>query len=391
MTETPLEVTEEQVLYFRAMRGGLLKQGLSSPQAAAGALLGAQAQIENPALLGLSQRVTERPTAEALKTQLWEERSLIRTWGQRDTVHVYDIHDWADIIAARPLWAQTGRRGEPARQEELEEARAHLATLEDVFTRQDLYEVVPQRLAEELSPVAQTAGQDPIHFAAGRLIWHLAHAGLICTVYKQGSQQAYAYRPYWCPELEWPETRDPIEAAAHLTLRYLSTYGPASKKDVGHFFGARMNEVNQWFDRLHEEGMLLPLQCEGHPALWLSIDDEGEAALRTQPPQDAEEWPVRLLPPYDSMLMGHADKSWTVPDEAERKLIWKKAAVVCAVVLARGRIIATWSQKATKKRLKITIQPLSGWQSSQHKAAVEREAEAIAAHMGRTDTEVHFT
>jgi hypothetical protein len=86
-----VEVSEDQVLHFRARRGHLAGPGAANATAAARAILGAQAQQIPPALLALSMRTRGRPSAEALRAQLFGSgRRLVRTWGQRDTLHVCD-------------------------------------------------------------------------------------------------------------------------------------------------------------------------------------------------------------------------------------------------------------------------------------------------------------
>ena len=100
-----IELTEDQVLYFRARRGHLAGPGAPSAVAAARAILGAQAQQLPPALLALSLRTKGRPPARTLEKQLMKSpRTLVRTWGQRDTLHLYDADvDWAMVVAARGL------------------------------------------------------------------------------------------------------------------------------------------------------------------------------------------------------------------------------------------------------------------------------------------------
>ena len=108
-----LRLTEDQVLFFRAKRGHLAGPGATSPVAAARALIGAQSQQLAPSLLALSLRTKGRPTGRALETQLFEApRKLVRTWGQRDTLFLFDAEqDWADVIAAREEWRPRGLGG----------------------------------------------------------------------------------------------------------------------------------------------------------------------------------------------------------------------------------------------------------------------------------------
>ena len=86
--------------------------------------------------------------------------------------------------------------------------------------------------------------------------------------------------------------------------------------------------------------------------------------------------------------MGHADKTWTVPDEADRKQVWRKAAFVAAVAIARGRVVATWTHKQKCGRLVVDVQPLSRWQASRHAAQVRCEAQAVAAHLDLDAAEI---
>ena len=115
-------------------------------------------------------------------------------------------------------------------------------------------------------------------------------------------------------------------------------------------------------------------------------DDLGDLAGR--PPSGSTAWPLRLLPLWESMLMAHADKSWTVPDEAERTIVWRKAAFVAAVVLARGRIVATWSSTRRRGRLAVEVEPMSRWSATKHAGQVRREAGAVATHLGLDGADV---
>ncbi len=55
--------------------------------------------------------------------------------------------------------------------------------------------------------------------------------------------------------------------------------------------------------------------------------------------------------------MTHKDKSWVIRDD-EQKAVWRKAAYVCACVVARGRIVATWSHSLSEKRVEVCVHPL---------------------------------
>lgn len=374
----PIEVSEDQVLYFRSRRGHLAGAGATDVAAAASAIIGAQSQQLPPSLLALSMRTKGRPTAAKIKSQLLgSSPKLVRTWGQRDTLHLYHAaEDWARIIAAHDQWQPGGRGGPMPSESTLDKAFAVLEASSDPITRTDLIDVAPKSYVKAIAERAKLAGMDAKRLAAARLIWRLAYRGEVCLGDKIGAEQTYAARSAWFGKLKW-KPPDPMEAALELTRKYLAVYGPATAQDVAHFFNAKVSAARRWLGRL--DAQLTGVKCGDRKGLVILADDV--ATLKAKAPTDAGKWPVRLLPMWESMMMGHADKTWTVPEEAERKLVWRKAAMVSPSVLARGRVVATWSQRAAKRRLTIEVQPMAGWRKTKHLAEVKREASAVAAHL----------
>lgn len=395
MPTRPLTVTEDQALWFRARRGHLAGKGAADEVEVVRAVLGVQAQLLGPALWAVALRTRARsgarPTAAAVETALMEApRTLVRTWGQRHTLHAYDAAaDWASFLAAQAHWSGGGRRADMAPDAELDAARERLEALGRPATRSDLFGVLTRRHLREWEDKASSR-EEARRFAAGRLFWGLARRGELCTAGKAGAEQEYALREHWFPELRWrkPAAR---KAALALAARYLALHGPATVRDLAHFFGAHAKEARAWVDTLAEDGRLVEVRCAGREGLVALAADAAE--LRKKPPAAADAWPARLVPNYDTLLMGQADKSWTVPVEAERKRVWRAAAYVAAVVLARGRVVALWKQAKKAKALRVEVQPLSGWRKTRHLRDVEREAEALAAHhgLGRAEVVVEST
>ncbi len=376
-----IELTEEQVLYFRARRGHLAGPGAASARDAASAILGAQSQQLNPSLLALCQRTRGRPTAARLKAELIEgPRGMVRTWGQRDTLHVYDAAaHWSLVVAARDDWAPGGRRGVMPTKALLEAGLKRIRAAGGPVTRRDLFDVVPATFVKVAAEKIGRGGDDARRLAAARVLWQLSLRGDACMADKVGAEQCYALRSAWFPELAWPKkVPSPRQAAARLARDYLAAYGPATATDVAHFFGATVGNARAWLTALGDES-LVPVGCGERRGLVALAETVRE--LRKPPPKAAGDWPLRLLPLWDSLLMGHADKSWTVPDPGERKLVWAKAAMVASVVLDRGRVVGTWAQSSRGRRLQVEVRPLSRWSTAKHAAAVRREAKTVADHL----------
>lgn len=383
-----VSISEEQVLYFRATRGHLVGPGAASVTEAARSIIGAQSQQLNPSLLALSMRTAGRPTATEVQASIFtDSRSLVRSWGQRDTIHVYDAQShWHHVVAANLLWSPGGRGGPVPNQAALKKALKVVDRLGGIVTRTDILNVAPSAYVKAIGERAALASLDSKRFAAGRLLWRLAQLGHVSIAEKVGAEQSYASRKTWFGSLPWPEVK-PENAAVELTRDYLRVYGPATPHDIAHFFGAKITEVRRWVESIASD--LTAISCEDRKDLLVRNDDLRD--LRRKPASSSSGWPVRMLPLWDSMLMGHADKSWTVPNESERKQVWRKSAMVSSVLLDRGRVVATWTQKTTSKKLKIQIDPLSGWRKSRHLTGAKKEAKAIAAHLELAEAEVAIT
>lgn len=382
----PLKLDPDQVRWFRAQQTGLVEP-LADPATAARASVGIQSQQLAPSLWGLAQRTAGSPTAAEVQAQLFSEpRTLIRTWGNRGTIHLYDAERWRHVIAAKPAWGVDMPRAVLPPDDLVEKARKIAHAAEEPLTRSELMHLVSGRFERELKDYISDA-MDPKRLGAGRLLWKLTALGEMCFGEKRGAEQSYALRERWHPQLNWPRL-SAARAATELTREYLRCCGPASVQDVAHFFGAKVTDARKWVDALRSEGGLIDLTLPTEADRPMFALAESEQALRAKAPRSEKEWPIRLLPLWDGLLMSHADKFWTVPVESERKAVWKKAAMVCAVVLARGQVVATWQQKVRAKCVDITVTPLSGWRKSRHLGGTKRAAQAYAKHLGRPEAQL---
>jgi hypothetical protein len=381
-----LTLEPDQVRWFRARQTGLA-QSLADLASAARASVGIQSQQLAPSLWGLAQRTDGCPSAAEVQAALFEEpRSLIRTWGNRGTIHLYATDHWRKVIAAKPVWGVDMPRAVLPPDEVVDQARQIVEATDEPVTRSEVMHLVKGRFLRELKDYIGDA-MDPKRLGAGRLLWKMTATGELCFATKRGAEQAYAQRQHWHPQLTWPRVAGG-RAAIDLARAYLRHCGPASVQDMAHFFGARVTEARKWEAALREAGELIDVKVATEAGREHVALAESEAGLREAVPSSQKDWPIRLLPLWDGLLMSHADKSWTVPVEAERALIWKKAAMVAPVVLARGQAVATWQHKARAKCVDVTITPLSGWRKSRHLDGATRAAQAFAAHLGRPEAQV---
>lgn len=74
------------------------------PDAIAGVLCGAHAQLLGAAELSIGRRITGATRAD-VRRALWEERTLVKTFGPRGTIHLLpaaDLAMWTGALSALP-------------------------------------------------------------------------------------------------------------------------------------------------------------------------------------------------------------------------------------------------------------------------------------------------
>jgi hypothetical protein len=113
-----------------------------------------------------------------------------------------------------------------------------------------------------------------------------------------------------------------------LVMRYLAAFGPASAADVQTWSGlTRLGEV---LERL----TVIRLKTEGGQTLYDLPD-------APRPDHDIPA-PVRLVAPFDNLLLSHADRTRVISDEHRTRLFSGKNGVFPGTVLVDGFVAGTW-------------------------------------------------
>ena len=86
---------------------------------------------------------------------------------------------------------------------------------------------------------------------------------------------------------------------------------------------------------------------------------------------------IRLLPIFDSYLLGHREKDHLLSPQ-HYKRVYRNQGWISPVVLIDGAIAGVWSHKIKNKKLFVKIEPL-GKLTKAARAGIEREAGHLAA------------
>ena len=365
------DVTWAQVHQFRLTRHHLMSPAPKKDLVrVVGDIGGVQAQVMSAAELQVAVRVNCK--ASDVRNALWKDKTLVKTWLMRATLHLVPASDLPIYTAAMGsygmrntnAWLKWMQITEP----ELNDVIDAIGEALDgqALTREEVIARVGKGRSERI--------QAGLKSGWGGLLKPVARKGLLCFGPSRGSTVTFVRPQQWLGG--WREA-DPETALAELARRYLRAYGPATKNDFARWWGQWPGVGNTAWAALDAE--VVPVTIEGSRADVLGADVERLASIR--PGRS-----VRLLPSFDPYLMGHASRDHLVAREYLSR-VSRTAGWISAVVLSDGRVVATWTYEVNKGSLALTLDPIRKLAPAMMKE-VRSQADALAEALGLDRTSV---
>lgn len=336
----------------RLERHGLLTPLEASPADVAAAVCGIHAQVISAAELsvGVRQRGTTRTD---VRSALWEERSLVKTFGPRGTVHLLAARDlpmWTGALGSVPLVTSMpeGMRMTAAQTDAVVEAIG-VALADGELTVDELSDAVVATAGPWAGDLVMPAFQG-MWPRWRQAIPTAAHRGVLCAGPERGRLVTYTHPRRWLPGF----TPDLGPSALRALLRrYLQAYGPATPAQLAQWLAAPRLWAAALFETHADE--LEQVDVEGSGPAWQLA---GESAGS---PTDG----VRLLPYFDAYTVGCHPRSLLFPGAAAERALKRGQAGTYPVVLVGGVVAGVWHHRRSGRRLDVTVEPLGPLTSSQ--------------------------
>ncbi|WP_372348158.1 winged helix DNA-binding domain-containing protein [Streptomyces sp. KL116D] len=380
-----MPTTTRKVSWLAANARRMQRQGLTEPlpasptavPALAGIMLGAHAQVLSAAELSLGLRLDGATRAD-VRAALWQDRSLVKTFGPRGTVHLLATADaslWTGALSAVP-----GGGGQQAKDVRMTEAQtdAVVAAVADALsgrelTADELTEAVVAGTGSWAGDLVMPAFQGM--WPRWRQAMHTAaHRGVLAFGPNRGRQVTYT-NPGVTPM--------PQDAAvAELVRRYLSAYGPATPQHFAKWLAAPVRWATDHFAGLARSAVIEEVDLEGVGAAWVAAGD-------AEFPQPAEAaGGVRLLPYFDAFGIASQPRERLFPGRAAERALAGGQAGNYPLLLVAGTVAGVWHQRRSGKRITVTVEPLEALTAAQVKE-LERETERLGdIAEGRTELTV---
>lgn len=353
-------------------------------------MAGAQAQLLSAAQLSLGIRMQGLQPADVEKAI--EKKTLVKASCMRRTLFLVPAKQLALFtrgVARRSEkevnWAI--RQGIPAKT--LDAAiEAVIRVLDEPLTRPEIAERTSQILGLKKREVHGGGWGNKKKVAAvqvGHLTYPVVYLlstaaarGVFCYGPYRGAEPTFVRADAWIPGWKDLSTE---EAEGMLVRKYLQAYGPATEADFAMWASLSQTEARQLWGRV--AGQLATVDVEGWKGTLLKKDLDALAGAALPSPH------VRLLPYFDTFILGHKERAHLVEKKHLPK-IYSAQGWVSPVVLVDGEIAGVWKQTQEKNRLVITVEKFASL-SRPVLAGLHEQAQHIGSFLGNTDTDVRLS
>lgn len=341
----------------RLANQGVLAQPFTQPAQVVAWLGAMQAQDYLGAFwaIGLRMANTSAPPTEALIEQAIADRTIIRTWPMRGTLHfvaAQDVRWLLQLLTPRQIQQAAGRY----RQLELDDAVFAQSQAIMVNALHGGNELTRDELMQALERAGvATTGQRGYH-----LLGRAAQDGLICFGARSGKQQTFVLLDEWLAPTP-PLRRD--EALAELARRYFTSHGPATLPDLVRWAGITVKEAKQG---VAAAGAALVQETVAGQIYWLP---------HPMPVVATPALPVYLLPGFDEFVLGYGERSAVLDPAFADRICPGGNGIFNATVVIDGKLAGTWKRTLKKSGVMVEwtpFQPFTPLQTAALTVAAQR-------------------
>jgi uncharacterized protein YcaQ len=337
-----------------------------NPAEIARAIAGAQAQDVYAGPLTFRSRSRKLTAADITRART-EERSLLRTWVMRMTIHMIPTEDagwWLPLFEPGiETWS-----------------RRRLTQLGMPAGRQDkALQIAAKALADE-GPLTRTEVRERIEAAGVRLNtqtgMHIALtavvSGIACLGPDRGKTTCLIRREDW---LRRSPRFDRDEALGELARMYIRAFGPATDRDFAYWSGLALRDVRAGLGSIGSE--IEEVKVGGQTML----------VLRGRRPRLPATGQVRLLGNFDTYLLGWKDRTFSVTGEHALHVKEGGGGWIRPVIVEDGVVVGGWRSSRKGGQLEISLN-LPKAERERLRDAIEAEIADIARF---EDTDVELT
>lgn len=298
---------------------------------------GVQAQYSSDAALALYVRMNSL-TLNDLETKLINDKTIVRTWCMRGTLHILAAEDfyWLMDLHGKTFIQKSRRRYEQLGIDEniyercIEQIRT-LFSNNETLTRDEIKDyLILQGIKLE--------GQAPYH-----ILRRAALNGLICFGPDRNGEPTYVLVENWLNFKPHNLTKE--ESLEKLVRRYLKAYAPATLLDLANWSGLPMKIINPAWKKVSKEMIEIKNNDQRLYMLKKQFSPSIPTTLNST---------VLLVPAYDTYLLGYKNRELILLPSAEKD-VYRGGGLLRPAILINGYIVGSWEIKHLQRRIEVRI------------------------------------
>ncbi len=324
-------------------------------------MVGLQAQYPQASKLGVRVRSSGLTASDVIQARE-VDRSIVRTWCFRGTLHLVPAEDvgWlADLLGPglirgrKHRYRELGIEGYPGKRavRVIEKALGN-----GPLTRAEIGEALER----------SSLGIDVTGQALPHLIVRAALEGILCHGPLRGGAETYVLLADWIGRVKSPPRE---ESLAELSLRYVQAYGPTTPEDFAAWAGLSLMDARTGWKLLVSD--IEEIRIAGTVA-WISM----RGAPKSAPAEDC----LRLLPAFDGFLLGYWNRDLFLP-AAFAKQVQAGGGIIHPTVLLGGRITGTWRYEHAARESVLKVAPFQAFPDGL-RGALQTEVDDVSRFLG---------
>ena len=296
-----------------------------------------QAQEPAAAALAVRARGGGFVSSEVERVRV-EDRSYVRTWCQRGTIHLVpaeDVHWMLGALRQALVAARASRwRALGLDDDTYGKARhsLHKALGDGPLTR------------AEIGERWSASGLDVSGQRLPHLISRAAIDGDVCDGPDRGRDRTWVRLEDWIDPVPGPQG---AKALAELARRHLSGHGPAEARDLAAWSGLKVSDARAGWKLIEDE--LKELQTPWG-ARWMLSGAAQDGSARGA-------GAARLLGAFDAYLLGYRDRAEIAPAPHVKKVSGSANLRVPAAAAVGGEVLGTWRMSKKGGSFEVEIEP----------------------------------
>jgi Winged helix DNA-binding domain len=330
-------MTEVDIAYQRLHNQKVSRSTFTKPEDVVRWMGAVQAQDYLYSLWAIGLRMQSAIAADV--EQAIADRTILRTWPMRGTVHLVPAEDAAwmlNLLSQQVvIKSRSVRRKAGLDETTFRKSKKILAKLLQgkALTRNEVYDTLERAgIAAHL--------KTPVGSRGMHIIAHLAREGLICFGPRRGKQPTFVLLEEWVAN---PRRLERDEALGELAGRYFRSRGPATEYDFAWWSGLPVSDARASVDMVSP-----PLVQEKFAGKTSWFAGSVSAPVRSS-------GKAYLLPYVDEYTVAYKDRSALADPKLTKQInAVSPVGILGPVIVLNGRIVGLWKRTIEKRKVVIS-------------------------------------